>query len=272
MEIQGDESGTECWRVRRELWPLQVGGGGGTGPDPVGGDDGSARAHLRGCEACRRWFRRDRRVGERIRGAGLAGRAPDALRLDLERRLSGTGEGGRGRSPGAPGRGWRRLAAAAVLVLAVAAGLVEQRSAAAATAGGLPDAMAADYVQRVEEELRLSVTDPAAIRSFFAEHYGMPLDPRIRPRAEIEGAMICWLRKRATAMVMYRIGGVSVAHYRARLEEGEDPSAGSLRTEGRAGVRLARWTSGGELHAVVADLPARDLSRLARARFGAGRR
>lgn len=295
MERDPTESREECWRVRARLWPGDARTGTGpsaVGPDDAGpgdrpGGDDAARRHLRGCPECREWFRRDRVLGRRVRGAGLEVRAPESLRSRIEAALEEERADPPARAfelPGAAGAaedrgqeragvagsrvgGWRGMAAAAVLVLALAAGIAEQRASAASPAGALTAAMATDYVQRVEDEVRLSVTDPEAIRRFFAEHYGTPLDPRVDAGAEIQGAMICWLRKRATAMVMYRIEGIPVAHYRTRLAEGEE---GPLRTESRAGIPLARWTSDGELHALVGELPSGELRRLARERFGAG--
>jgi len=296
MERDPTESGEECWRVRARLWPRDALAGNGpfdigpadSGPGDRADDEDAARAHLGDCAECREWFRRDRVLGRRIRGAGLEARAPESLRARLDAILEEDRAARPAPVAGVPGTrgarvdrglerpgvggswvaGWRGMAAAAVLVLTLAAGIAEQRASAASPAGALTAAMATDYVQRVEDEVRLSVTDPEAIRRFFAEHYGTPLDPRVDPGAEIQGAMICWLRKRATAMVMYRIEGVPVAHYRTRLAEGEGERP--LRTESRAGIPLARWTSAGELHALVGGLPSGQLSRLARERFGAG--
>lgn len=287
-----------CWEARETVWPVSE-------PPPPDSED-EAWTHVRACPSCRRWLRRDAEVSLATSRADPSAPAPASLRRRIERAIAE--EAGAGREPASlerpPGRavrprrgGWigeaelpasrptigvgagrssaappllagGRLAGALAALLVLAAVAFQARTAAAAGAGDFSDALARDFVRHTREEVRLSVADPEAISRFFAEHVGRALEPLRVPGAEIQGAMICWLEDRPTAMVMYRFAGHDVAHYRARVEGGSAPA--EVRTLERDGVRLAEWRRNGRLHALVSDLEREELLRLARGRFGVG--
>lgn len=239
-------------------------------------DVGRAAAwrHVRACHACRRWLRRDAEVSLATSRAEVSRPAPESLRRRIERAIDAETAAERRSAPRSPVRGeavapplprWPVAAAlAGVLTLAAVAG--EPGREGGPGPEGFSGTLARDFVRHAREEVRLSVADPEAISRFFGEHVGRTVEPVRVPGAEIRGAMICWLEERPTAMVMYRIGGHAVAHYRARLRA----SGGSegVRSLERAGVHLAEWTRNGDLHALVSDLDREKLVRLAQGRFG----
>lgn len=268
----------DCWNAREILWPLVT---------PSGREEAErteAREHLRACAECRQWFRRDERVGHAVRRAGWTGSAPEALRRSIGAALAAgsdaagdvaTGGGAPTGADAGPSRRFRSGAwkgalvrAAAVLLIAVTA-VVSEVGPGPADPGTLTRLFVEDFNRHAFEEVhpRLQVTDPGAIRSFFGDELGRAVTPVALPGAEIFGAMICYLQGRPAAMVMYRVDGHLVAHYRMWVgdarEEWSAEDADGLRTERRGEVELAGWVRDGAVHALVSDLPRDRLRRIA---------
>jgi hypothetical protein len=86
--------------------------------------------------------------------------------------------------------------------------------------------------------------------------------------AEITRATVCVLDGENASMVEYEIGGVRLAHYRIPHDGRVAPQA-AIRVElfSESGVQVARWHDGQFENALVAELPAERLARLAEERF-----
>ncbi|MGH7539897.1 MAG: hypothetical protein ACRELC_02755 [Gemmatimonadota bacterium] len=261
MNSENPPSGmSDCDRVRELLWPLDA-------PRAwVEGEEG-ARAHLEACPECQAFFERDAVIGRILRGERVLQPAPRELRERVFDALARERAMGTGARPDARPRAvWtgRRAAGAAAVAAVVALGLF-----LLPRAGDSGSAFARDYLSRVVEQRRVDVADSVEISDFFLHEFGQRIEPRRVAAAEMARAMICLIEGRRAATVEYVLGGHTVAHYRIPLAAGAGRRIVGVQTEADGGVRAVRWSDDRFEHALVSDLPASELERIARTRFAA---
>jgi len=162
----------------------------------------------------------------------------------------------------APSRSAIGLIAATVLLAALPVTYLVARD------GGKPaeDLFVQDYLSRAAEENVIESPDAAAVSRFFMSELGVAVTPTQVKNAEMTRAMVCLLRSERAAMVEYRLGDHTVAHY---MLPRDDRSIGltALLTESQRGVQVAAWSDDEFEHALVSDLPERQLAQLASTQF-----
>jgi anti-sigma factor RsiW len=264
MRVRPDMS--SCEQTRRILWPLDRPRG------FVGGEE-DARVHLRECAGCQAFFAADTKLTGVLGRYGGGAKAPPALRARVlaaivreERQAAGdatanqmaTPDAGRTRRAESPGRGTIGLIAATVLLAAIPVTFLVARD------GSEPaeDLFVQDYLRRAVEENVLESPDAAAVSHFFMSELGVAVTPAQVKNAEMTRAMVCLLRDRRAAMVEYRVGDHTVAHY---MLPRDDRSVGltALLTESQRGVQVAAWSDDEFEHVLVSDLPESELAQLA---------
>jgi anti-sigma factor RsiW len=255
----------DCREARRILWPADSLRVGDTEVE-------AALAHAEECVFCSGFLGEDRRVAQLIRDSVPRVRAPRELRERLYTALA------RERAGSTPLRQvhWRRPWTVAALVTAgLAIGLAghwlidASRSAPAATA------FAEDYLRRVVEQEELRTTDRQQIASFFARELGVSMPPPNVPEFRVQRATICLMNGRRGGVVEYESQGRQLTYYLIPLQrEGAvKPSGVDARViEGGSsepgltserGLGVATWWDGEHQHALVGNLPAQELKRLA---------
>lgn len=255
----------ECDRVRQVLWPLDA-------PRACVEGEEEARAHLESCPACREFFELDAAVGRALRETRLREHAPHALRERVFDALARE----RARPTASPA-GTVARTAAWLDRLPISRAAVVAALAAALLAGlllfpGNPDsgsAFAQDYLSRAVQQRRVERADSAEIARFFLHEFGQRIEPRRLADARIAGAMICLIEGRRAAMVEYTADGSVLSHYRIPVRTGPGRRVLGVRAESAGGVQAVRWSDDRFEHALVAELPAGELERIARSRFGA---
>lgn len=261
---------SSCEQTRRILWPRDRPRG------FVGGEE-DARAHFSECADCQAFFAADTKLSGVLGRYGGGAKAPPALRARVlaaivreERQAAGgatasriaTSDDGRTRRSESHGRGAIGLIAATVLLAALPVTFLVARD------GGGPteDLFVQDYLRRAVEENVLESPDAAAVSHFFMSELGVAVTPTRVKNAEMTRAMVCLLRSQRAAMVEYRLGDRTVAHY---MLPRVDRSVGltALLTESQHGVQVAAWSDDAFEHVLVSDLPESELAQLASNEF-----
>lgn len=267
----------DCKKARERLWPA----------DALRVSDAEVEAalkHAEACAACDRFLEVDRLTARLIRDHVSRVPAPEALRERLYTALARERTGGLdNRRKGLGGRGQLRrsapvLSALLLVVVVLGAGgywLATQDGPALAAA-----AFAEDYLRRAVEQEELNTGDRREIAAFFARELGMATEPPVLPDYEVQRASICMMNGRRGGVVEYEGDGRQLTYY--VIPRGADrPSASSavdarrVRTDTRAaslagerGLGVATWSDGEHQHALVANMPARELKSLASRFFG----
>ncbi len=247
----------DCREARETLWPadaLRV------------SDDAVERAleHARVCAACGHFLDQDRRVAALVRDAVPRLRAPRELR---ERLYTVLARERAGRSPTRRGA-WRRpliLAASIALAFSLASIGYWQMSRFGSS-GSAATAFAEDYLRRVVEQDELRGGDRQAIASFFARELGVSVSPPEVPEFILRRATICLMNGHRGGVVEYESRGRHFSYYliplspaEARARDLEDtPTLAEER-----GLSVATWRDGSHQHALVGNLSAQELGRLA---------
>ncbi len=249
----------DCREARNTLWPaeaLRI------------SDEAVGRAleHAKDCAACRHFLEQDRRVAELVREAVPRVRAPRELRerlyTALARERAGHSPIGRrvGRRP------WL-LAAAVVLAFSLAS-LRYWQTTRLEISESAATAFAEDYLRRVVEQDELGGGDRRAIASFFARELGVSVSPPNVPEFILRRATICLMNGHRGGVVEYESGGRHFSYYLIPLSVAEaerarrqTPIAPALAEE--RGLSVATWWDGQHKHALVGNLSAQELGRLA---------
>lgn len=255
----------DCRKAREALWPADV----------LRVSDETVEAaleHANTCPACRRFLENDRRMAELIRESVPRVRAPRELRERLYTALARERAGSP--PPRRSGRGRRWSALAMLLVAGLAVGAAGHWLAGREDGGSAAQAFAEDYLRRVVEQDELQTSDPQAIAAFFARELGMSMPPPLIPGFEVRRATICLMNGRRGGVVEYHGRGGRLTFY--LLPEAADDPVGSeaLLAASRPdasdpalaeerGLGVATWWDGPHQHALVGDLPAHELKRLA---------
>lgn len=244
-----------CGRARRLLWP-------DTGPREATAEVMEARAHVGGCELCRRFFEDMRRIRERIRAAAPRPDAPVEVRDRLFKAVARARTG-----PSAPraATSWRRrigLGLVAALFLAGAwLGYVATRGGGA-PAGDTLTAIVDDHI-RAQSGSGLVSGDSLEVAQWLASRLPFAVQLPLFPDARLKGARLLLVNRQTGAAIEYAIGGESLAYY--VLPAGSRAVAPrQIRVTSRLGYSLASWEDAGLTHALVATLPEPKLLALAR--------
>lgn len=270
MRVQPDM--LSCEQARRTLWPLDR-------PREFVANEEDARAHMRGCDACRSFFAADVELSGVLARYGGGAKAPEALRMSIleaiasEERPSRTpGSAGRtapartGRPRSSPrefhARGALGIIAATVLVAAIPITVLIAND----SNEPVEDIFVQDYLSRAAEENVLEYPDAASVSSFFMRELGVAVTPASVDDAKVTRAMVCLLRSRRAAMVEYRMGEHTIAHYMVPRDD-RSIALTQLLTESQRGVQVAAWADREFEHALVSDLPEPELARLAGTAF-----
>jgi anti-sigma factor RsiW len=137
-------------------------------------------------------------------------------------------------------------------------------------------AFAEDYLRRVVEQVELKTSDREEIAEFFARELGVSMPPPALPGFRVRRAMICLMNGRRGGVVEYEARGRNLSYYVLPMDEGvtvhnayfdvkridnESGFVPALASE--RGLGVATWLDGEHQHALVGNLPARELRRLA---------
>ncbi|UCC83190.1 MAG: hypothetical protein JSW46_19925 [Gemmatimonadota bacterium] len=257
----------ECREVRRTLWPadgLRVGDA----------EVEAALAHAEECVLCSEFLEEDRRVAQLIRESVPRVRAPRELRERLYTALARE-RSGSPTSPGVRRRLRRQWAVAAVLVTALAIGLAGTWLAGSNGGAPVASAFAEDYLRRVVEQDELRTADRQEIASFFARELGVATPPPSVPEFKVHRATICLMSGRRGGVVEYESRGRQLSYYLIPLEgeatvESSGVDASTIEQASsepglsrERGLGVATWWDNGHQHALVGNLPAEELKRLA---------
>lgn len=258
----------DCGEVRRRLRPAA--------PESVSDRElEAAIEHAENCSACRVFLEQDRRVAELIRAAIPHVRAPRHLREQLHTLLARQGEDRRGNL--ALAGSFRRLvsigaAGAASLII----GFAVYRLARQAGDDSLAMAFAEDYLHRLAEQKEPRLAERREIAALFARELSLTMPAPEIADFELQRAAICSVNSRRGGVVEYRSHNQRLTYYvipGAPLSPGGRVSAGAPRertsippvpaiSEER-GLAVATWWDARHQHALVGNVSAHDLQRLA---------
>ncbi len=256
----------DCSEVRRRLWPADI-------LRVNDADVEAALEHARVCPGCEVFLERDRRVAELIRETVPRVRAPSALRERLYNALA------RERAGTATPRTERRrlrstLLVAGLLIAGLALGTLVQRSGLGVRTSPAT-AFAEDYLRRVVEREALDSGDRQQVASFFARELGVAVALPEIPGFDLDRATICLMNGRRGGVVEYRSQGRHFSYYLVplsretaanRSRRPPQLSTGSAAVPGlghESGLGVATWQDAEHQHALVGNLAAQELRRLA---------
>jgi anti-sigma factor RsiW len=257
----------DCSEVRKTLWPADI---------LRVSDDAveTALEHAAECPCCGAFLEADRRMAQLIRETVPQVRAPRELRERLYTVLARERAGSL--SSPASGRGRRQaLGIAAFLIVGLALGASGHWLAGRDDGAAPARAFAEDYLRRVVEQDELRTTDRLEIASFFARELGMSMPPPEIPEFQVQRATICLMNGRRGGVVEYRGRGKQLTYYVVpHASDGEGEQAAVAAVAGRPtqadpalaeerGLGVATWWDGHHQHALVGELPAQELRRLA---------
>jgi anti-sigma factor RsiW len=245
-----------CGRARRLLWP-------DTGPREATAEVEEARAHVRGCELCRRFFDDMRRLSERIRAAAPRPHAPVEVRDRVFKAIA------RARTGASASRGatpWRRRVGLGLVAMVLLAGTWLGYDATHRRATPVSDVLSSI----VEDHLRaqsgsgLASSDSLEVARWLADRLPFAVQVPIFPEARLRGARLLLVNRQSGAVVEYAIGGESLSYYVLPTHSGDATASRQIRVTARFGYHLATWEDAGLTHALVAVLPEAKLLALAR--------
>jgi anti-sigma factor RsiW len=131
-----------------------------------------------------------------------------------------------------------------------------------------PDKFAEDFRRAAVTQVVLPGLDAETVARFYQRELGQRIVPVALEEAQLTRATVCDLEGRRGSMVEYDLAGIRLAHYRIPDSSGTAP-AGSERFQvaSDGGLNVARWHDGRYEHALVAEIPARQLARIAEEKF-----
>ncbi len=262
-----DPKSMTCEEARAGLWPPER-------PRLDGEEEAAARAHVRSCSACARYFAQDRALLESLDEL----RQRTAPRHVRERVLDALA---RARLEGAkpsPARVHETASAAAkprraatIPVLAGLASLILVGWAVSSRGGGDLDAagaaVAEDYMRRAVAADYLVTDDPREVSRFLTRELGVQVAPLDIDGLDVESVEICLIDGRRGALVVYRSSGRRISHYLIPRPPGRTRPPAPAETDpmgGFATVPVVTWASPTIEHALVGELTVDTLVALAR--------
>jgi hypothetical protein len=235
-----------------------------------------AREHVEGCDDCQEYFRQDRRLldaycslREERAPRRVRERVFDSLARERAGNLAAAVNLDTQIGPGSLALPRWMVAVAASLVLLSALGTTAMwvnRSSAGPEAGEM---FVEDYLRRAVGQDNILTSDPARISRFLVKELGLLITPMQIEGLRLAGAEVCFLDGRRGAMIRYQQRGHEVTHYlipREGVEERaprrSDFLPGGL--EDRAAPSVITWATPSIEHALVGEVPAERLMRIAR--------
>jgi anti-sigma factor RsiW len=245
-----------CGRARRLLWP-------DTGPREATPDVVEARAHVRQCEGCRRFFEDMRRMSERIRAAAPRPEAPAAVRDRLFKAIARARTGAADSHAGTTW--WRRRLSVGVVAAVLFAGTwltyrITQRRATAAD--DILSSIVQDHVQS-QSASGLASGDSLEVARWLADRLPYTVQVPIFPEAQLKGTHLLLINRQSGAVIDYVVGGQSLSYYVIPTGHADTIRPREIRVTPRSGYRLAVWEDAGLTHALIAVLPEARLLALA---------
>jgi hypothetical protein len=242
----------DCGRARRLLLA------GRSGPEALTPEHRALERHLHRCSACRSFLDEQhewRRLGRRLAGRD---RAPPAARRRLFRTLALARAG----LTQTPPRRRRPLAFAApgVAAAVAAVGLAWYWQAPDTARNNTSEEIAEDHWRELHRAA-INSGDPDTVHRWLAERLSIPVHVMDFEDASLEGARLCFVNRRAGAVMIYRVDDEPVSYF---VMPAENPAqrraeAEALQNHADQGYNVIAWEARGLQHALVSALPAERL-------------
>jgi anti-sigma factor RsiW len=245
-----------CGRARRLLWP-------DTGPREATEEVVEARAHVAGCELCRRFFEDMRRLGERIRAGAPQPRAPVEVRDRLFKAIARARTGTSGSGAPTP---WRRRVALGLVATVLLTGTWLGYVAIQRTSPPGSDTFASIVEDRLRAQTGRGIvaSDSVEVARWLADRLPFAVQIPIFPEAQLEGARTLLVDRQLGAVIEYAINGQSLTYYVLPAHGGSHMARPrEIRLISRSGYHLATWEDAGLTHTLIATLPEPKLLTLA---------
>ena len=242
-----------CGRARRLLWP-------DAGPRKVTREIEQARAHVSGCELCKRFLEDMRVMAERIRLGVARQEAPADVRNRLFEALARARTVPPGRWPAG-----RRIAmglSAALLAAAawVGVAMLRQRGDSAGQSLGV----LTEEHRRTLGSYGVMSSDSSQVAAWLATRLSFAVEVPLFPGAQLKGARLFVVGQRTGAIMEYALDGRALSYYVFPALEPVSAEPRDIRVTSRNGYRIAVWQEPGIEHALVGDLSADTILALAR--------
>lgn len=245
-----------CGRARRLLWP-------GSGPQAVSDAVKEAEAHLRTCDACRRFLTDQTEWAAEIERLAPRPVASAAVRESVFERLARE----RVNRPVGRRRVAVRIAGMALLAASILGiGFWVMPSGPANRAWRQQVAAVAEDHVRSTHEKSIASADAAAVQQWLSGRVPFAVHIPLMPDAAFEGARLCFLDGRRGAVLRYRVDGREVSYYIMPAGPSTPPQPDPERflRGAESGYQVVVWHDAGLIHALVGNLPEVRLLQLAR--------
>lgn len=245
-----------CGRARRLLWP-------GSGPQAMSDAVKEAEAHLRTCDACRRFLAEQTEWAAEIERLAPRPVAPAAVRERVFERLAHE----RVHQPAARRRvavGMGGLALATAAILGITLWVMRSEPGDLAWRQQVA-AVAEDHVRSTHEE-SIASADAAAVRQWLSSRVPFAVHMPTIPDAVLKGARLCYLDGHRGAVLRYQVDGDEVSLYVMPIGSSNAPPPAPerfLRGVER-GYQVVAWQHAGLIHALVGNVPEVRLLQMAR--------
>ena len=261
----------DCHSAREGLWPPER-------PRLDGDAEIAARAHVRGCPDCTRYFLQDRRLLESL-DALRRRRAPLAVRDRVVAALASARTRDRMAEVSATSEGtakvrstpWtrRRVWAGALVGIPAAAVLALQPMSPTESP---ESAFAEDYLRRAVAADHLVTSDPAEVTRFLTRELGFHVAPLTAEGLRVERVEICLLDGQRGAMIVYRLDGREISHY-VMPRAGARPRPVRVAEDGahEMGLPVVTWATTEAEQALVGEASTDELLGIARTAPAASR-
>lgn len=222
-------------------------------------------------QGVRDFFRRDAALAQRLARTDVSEEAPSALK---ERIVAAVGEPVQSVEVVSDERfapdstfgkpGWRHAMAVAAAITLLALGTI--LSSVVNGKFAIEDEyFVADFVRTASSQPITpdegALSDPFVER-FYERELGVPIRPVRFENAVITRAVVCVIEGERGSMVEYDLEGTRLAYY--RIPDSVDRfKPVDLKVTSEGGYRVARWRDGDFTHALVADIPGREMRDLA---------
>jgi anti-sigma factor RsiW len=221
-----------------------------------------AEAHLRTCEACRRFLTDQTELADEIQRLAPKPVAPSAVR---ERVFDGLARE-RVRQPARWGQVVRAagLTLAAAAILAISVWVMRSEPVDRAWQQQLV-AVAEDHVRSAHEE-SIASADAQTVQQWLSGRVAFAVHIPMIPDAAFEGARLCYLDGRRGAVLRYQVDGREVSYYimPAGPSNLPPPVPERFLHGAESGYQVVAWHDAGLVHALVGNLPEARLVQLAR--------
>lgn len=233
------------------------------GPDPQPASTSpelvEAHRHYGQCEACRAFFAAQRKVAERLRRLAQGPPAPAALRARV---LATIDQERRERERLVHHRRWAFLGGGALVAAAAVAVLMLASPAD-------PMDIATPFVRQVTQRAAVSsamTTGEVQLAEWLASQMGSAVHIPVIPDAELLGGRVTQLGDVRTAVVDYRIHGMSLTYFHipaVRILGRPIAEGDELLSLSSGGYEVVMWRENDSARAVVSPMSRRELQAIA---------